>query len=63
MKPQTIATQVGNALICAAAIISLTVRARYPLAVANVKRYTNFATAYGFILLGWALLLWLLQPT
>jgi hypothetical protein len=63
MKAQTTASQVGNALICAAAIISMTVRAGYPSAVANVERYTNFATAYGLILLGWGWLLWLLQPT
>jgi hypothetical protein len=56
MNLQTWPSQVGNALTCAAAIISLTLRARYPAAVANVERYTNFATAYAFILLGWGVL-------
>jgi hypothetical protein len=52
MKAGIIA-EIGNALICAAAVISLIDRKQI--------RYTNFATAYGLVLYGWALLLWLFQ--
>lgn len=51
MKAGTIA-EIGNALICAAAVT---------LIDRKQIRYTNFATAYGLVLYGWALLLWLFQ--